>query len=221
MSRQSERLPSRGQKPEKVYFLLRWPVIVVAFLFVWPLGVILLITKIIGAVRKNRQEKVLQDNKIPFAKSKSKEDKQAYAAHCSRQKKRLITSFLMTALFLLLGCWGMTRDYLQLFWGSGFTGKLAADFLSHGIFLLVGIFLAAKAYDLLVQQRRLARLLTLIGNAGVVHLDQLLERSGETEYQLLLDLQAMLDRAYLGHGAFYDAQRRTLYCRADAAPPEP
>lgn len=128
MSRQSERLPSRGQKLEKVYFLLRWPVIVVAFLFVWPLGVILLITKIIGAVRKNRQEKVLQDNKIPFAKSKSKEDKQAYAAHCSQQKKRLITSFLMTALFLLLGCWGMTRDYLQLFWGSGFTGKTGRRF---------------------------------------------------------------------------------------------
>jgi hypothetical protein len=59
---------------------MRWPVIIAALLLIWPMGMILLITKIIGIVKKNREEKILSDPTVPFAEFKTaaeRKDKEA------------------------------------------------------------------------------------------------------------------------------------------------
>ena len=50
-----ERLPNPAEEKEPFY--MRWPAIVIALLVIWPVGLILLITKIIGVVPRFLEEK--------------------------------------------------------------------------------------------------------------------------------------------------------------------
>ena len=194
-------------------FLLRWPVILIALLFIWPLGVILLITKFIGIHRKNREEKVQVDPSVPYAKWKTAAEKQAYGEAKRRQTKRLITSLLVTVIFVVLGCASVTLDYLDLFWGGGFSGEFVKNFIGHGAFLVMGVFLSSTTYGIFLQQRRINRLRAVIGSAEQVTVASLAVSTGYTEEELRGDLNAMLEQKYFGHGARFDEASGTLTCR--------
>lgn len=119
------------EKEEKTPFLLRWWVIAIAVLFAWPIAVVLIITKIIGAVRKTRK------------------DKPHMSEERRQQIRKTITYFLLTFIFLVLGCVGLTRDYLELFFGNGFSGSLLTQIVPHVILALLGIFIASQGYNIL------------------------------------------------------------------------
>ncbi len=204
-----ERLPNPAEEKEPFY--MRWPAIVIALLVIWPVGLILLITKIIGVVRRTKAEKTQYDPDIPFAKYKTKDDRKLYAARRSRQKKRLITVCLMTALFLAVGCLGLTRDYIRLFRGGELTGKTAADFLSHVLFILVGLYIAASGYRLLAQQRRVNQLVRVMGGNRVYSVSRLQEQTGWDRAVILGDLDMMLSQAYFGRGAYYDDETGQIF----------
>jgi len=201
----------KPHKQEESYFYMRWPVIVAALLLIWPMGMILLITKIIGIVKKSREEKILVDPTVPFAKFKTPAEKQRYGEAQRRQKKRIFTTSIMAALFLSLGCASITGDYLQLF-SLGFSTALLTDFISHAAFLLVGVYMVFGTYSNLQQQSRITRIRHLIGNQPQVALQQLALESGINEETLRSDLSTMLDRSFFGHGAFYDEVQRVLFC---------
>jgi len=202
----------KPHKQEESYFYMRWPVIVAALLLIWPMGMILLITKIIGIVKKSREEKILVDPAVPFAKFKTTAEKQRYGEAQRRQKKRIFTTSIMAVLFLALGCVGTTGDYMRLFSGSGFTMELLSDFISHAAFLLIGVYMVFGTYSNLQQQSRITRIRHLIGNQPQVALQQLALESGINEETLRSDLSTMLDRSFFGHGAFYDEVQRVLFC---------
>ena len=208
--RKPTRLPNPAEEKEPFY--MRWPAIVIALLLIWPIGLILLITKIIGVVRKTRAEKTQYDPEIPYTKFKTKEDRTLFAARRSRQKKRLVTVCLMTALFLAVGCVGLTRDYLHMFRGDAITSKSVVGFLSNILFLLVGIYIAASGYRLLVQQRRVNQLVRVLGGNRVYSLAKLQEQTGYDRATLLTDADMMLNNAYFGHGAYYDPETEQIMC---------
>ena len=203
---------AKSSDPENS-FLLRWPVILIALLFLWPLGIILLITKFIGIHRKNREEKVQVDPAVPYAKWKTAAEKTAYGDAKRRQTKRLITSLLVTAIFVVLGCASVTLDYLDLFWGGGFSGEFVKNFVGHGAFLVMGVFLSSTTYGIYLQQRRIRRLRTVIGSAEQVTVASLAVSTGYAEEEICGDLKAMLDQKYFGHGARFDEASGLLICR--------
>ena len=186
----------KPHKQEESYFYMRWPVIVAALLLIWPMGMILLITKIIGIVKRNREEKILIDPTVPFAKFKTTAEKQ---------------TSVMAALFLFLGCASITGDYLQFF-SLGFSTALLTDFVSHAAFLLIGVYMIFGTYSNLQQQSRITRVRHLIGDQPQVALQQLALETEIDEETLRGDLSTMLDRSFFGHGAFYDEVQRVLFC---------
>lgn len=194
-------------------FLLRWPVILAALLLLWPLGIILLITKFIGVHRKKRDEKIRTSSSVPYAKWKTAEEKQAYGAAKRRANKRLLTSLLVTGIFLVIGCVGITLDYLDLFRGSGLHGDFIKDFLVHSAFLGVGVFLCSTAYSIFLQQRRILQLSAIIGSAEQVTVASLAAATGYAEQVICGDLNAMLEQQYFGHNACFDEAAGLLICR--------
>ena len=111
---------------EKTPFMLRWWVIAIAVLFAWPLAVAMIITKLIGIVREQRQ------------------GKQPMPAERKRQIRKVTTYVILTFLFLALGCIGLTRDYLELFFGAGFSMDLFTDIVPHAALALLGILIASR-----------------------------------------------------------------------------
>ena len=204
--RKPDRLPNPAEEKEPFY--MRWPAIVIALLLIWPIGLILLITKIIGVARRTRAEKTQYDPEIPF----TKQDRTLFASQRSRQKKRLVTVCVMTALFLVVGCLGLTRDYIRVFRGEPITGKFVVGVLSDVLFLLVGLYIAASGYRLLLQQRRVNQLVRVIGGNRTVSIAWLQDRTGCDRATLLTDADMMLNNAYFGHGAYYDAETEQILC---------
>lgn len=134
----------RKQQPEageKTPFLLRWPVIIIALLLAWPLGLVMLITKLIGVQRKPRDDAFRKSGKPVPAEGEQRAN--------SSQKKKLFTVLLLTVLFLALGCIGISGDYLSLFGGETLAGPLLRDLITHVLFLLAGVYLASAAYAML------------------------------------------------------------------------
>ncbi len=204
----------QSTQPEKPYFLLRWSVILIALLLIWPIGVILLITKLIGVVRQNREIKILTTDEIPFAPWKTALDRQVYAQCMGKTKKLLVTSVLTTVIFLILGCSGITGDWLTLF-ANGFSTPLLLDFLSHSVFFLFGLGFVQSSYSIL-QERHRTRLLSIaIGERTQVTVQELTDATALPPSQIDKDLQKMLEQCWFGHGAYYDTAAQTLYCRQD------
>ena len=95
-----------------------------------PIAVVLIITKIIGAVRKSRKDKP----RVPEERR--------------QQIRKTITYFLLTFIFLALGCVGLTRDYMELFFGNGFSISLLSQIVPHVILSLLGIFIVSQGYNI-------------------------------------------------------------------------
>ena len=205
----------KPHQEEKEYFLLRWPVIIIALLLVWPLGIISLILKFIDIHSKSRKKKILVDNSVPFAKYKTDREKQSFGDQRRRRKKTVFTGLIMTALFLVLGCIGITQDYLQVFFGSGFTSEVLYDFIGHAAFLLVGVYMASTSYSFIQRNHRLNHLQTVIGKQAHVSMDSLIHHTGYAEELIVQDLKVMQESFFFGQDAYYDEKARILYCRSE------
>lgn len=203
---------SINRKPEDDSFLLKWPVIVIAIIFAWPIGMVLLITKIIGVARRNRSNKILTDTNVPYSKYKTNKDKLGYKEEKSRRKKRVIATIIMSILFLGLGCIGITRDYIQIFAGDAELSKLVPDFLSHVLFMLVGIYMASSIYGLFGQLDRIGRIINALGDIKSISVEDLAKKTEINDEQLVKDIEYMAERYYFGHDSSFDRDSKTLNC---------
>lgn len=197
---------------EKEVFLLRWPVILVALLLAWPIGIILLITRFIGTVKKTNALKVAAGDGIPFARYKTMADKQGYDDARRHDRKMLITVSVMTSLFIVLGAIGVTGDYRTLF-ASGFSSALLRSFAAHALYLLLGLYLASRAYDLLSRRARQKAICAAIGEKKSLSLSALAHETGLPPTQLRAELEQLTANFAFGHGAHLDGD--TLYCWED------
>lgn len=197
---------------EKESFLLRWPVILAALLLAWPIGIILLITRFIGTVKKTRELKVAAGDGIPFAAHKTAGEKRGYDQCRRTDRKTLLTVAFMTCLFIVLGAIGITGDYRTLF-ASGFSAVLLRDFAVHALYLLLGLYLSVRAYTLLTDFARQNALCAAVGEERTVSLADLSARTGLSDEQLRDDLDQLIGTFTFGHGAYFTAD--TLYCWED------
>ena len=194
---------------EKDPFLLRWPVILIALLLAWPIGIILLLTRFIGTVKKTRELKVAAGSGIPFAEHKTAAEKHGYDECRRAGRKMLLTVSFMSCLFIVLGAVGITGDYRALF-ASGFSGVLLRDFAVHALYLLLGLYLSTRAHALLSDSTRKKAVCAAVGGEQSVSLAALSAQTGLSEAQLRDDLQQLMEEFAFGHGARLDGD--TLHC---------
>ena len=211
MSRRS-RAPRLEGGMDREPWYLRWKIIVPALLFVWPAGLLLLITKIIGSVRQFRKTHPKEYKNIPYQKHKSRAEQEAYIAGKKRRGKMVFTSILMTALFLVLGCLGLTKTYVNAFWDQLRFADLIRDMLSYAAFVLLGVYLASRANALCLQERRLGHILEGLKGRQSLAFADLVRQTGIPEEQLREDVQTMVDAGFFGSGAGLDEETGLLYC---------
>ena len=202
-------------QPEKTPFLLRWGVIGAALVLVWPIGVVLLITKLIGIARETRALQIAAGTGIPFAAHKTTGEKQKYARIAAQMKKMRTTSLVITLLFLVLGGYGITQDWLKLF-ADGFTMPLLRDFAIHAAFLLLGLYMGKRCYTLQQEHIRVRKLSAAIGERPEVSVQELATAVALPPALVIELLLGMLGQYHFGSGAYLNKSGETLYCRRES-----
>lgn len=199
----------------------RWPIIILCLLFVWPLGLVLLILKILRAARGGHDAKVIkQTADVPYQKYKSRERKLSYLEKQKKQKKMNWSAAIMTVLLLALGCYGLTRDYLHLFLVRHFDVEFIQDFVCHCLFLLAGTYLASRIYTMFLRQHQARQILATLHGRPEVPLASLAQAQHcevEDLYELLV---WMISMDCFGERAEVDMEKNILYCTRAAAADE-
>lgn len=205
-----ERLQAPG---ERTPLSQRWPVILLALLLVWPLGLTLLLLKLLKAARGGRVDETRKKSaKVPYASCKSREKSASYLEKHKHQKKMNLSSAIMTALLLGLGCYGLTRVYLYLFAVRRLTWDLVQNFLWQCVFLLAGAFLAYRIYVMFQRQYAAGRILTKLNGRAAVPLEQLAQSLSCEPTDLYDTILWMISMDYFGDGAELDTEKKMLYC---------
>lgn len=204
----------RLQNPtERTPLSERWPVIILCLLFVWPLGLVLLLLKILRAARGGHvEEKNRKTADVPYLKYKSREKKAAYLEKQKKQKKMNWSSAIMTALLLALGCYGLTTDYLYLFSVRQLNVDFLQDFVCHCAFLLAGTYLASRIYAMFQRQHQARQILATLHGRPQVPLSALAQAQHCEEAALYELLVWMVSMDYFGDRAEVDMERNILYC---------
>lgn len=204
----------RLQAPdEQMQLSQRWPVILLALLLVWPLGLTLLILKLLKAVHGGRVDEPRKKGaKVPYVSSKSREKTASYLEKCKHQKKLNLSCAIMTVLLLGLGCYGLTRGYSYLFAMRHLTWALVQNFLWQCVFLLSGAFLAYRIYLMFQRQYVAWRILTTLNGRTAVQLQQLAQSLRCETADLYGTLLWMISMDYFGDGAELDTEKKILYC---------
>lgn len=123
-----------------------------------------------------------------------------------------LSSAIMTALLLGLGCYGLTRVYLYLFAVRRLTWDLVQNFLWQCVFLLSGAFLAYRIYVMFQRQYAAGRILTKLNGRTAVQLEQLAQSLSCEPTDLYDTILWMISMDYFGDGAELDTEKKTLYC---------
>lgn len=199
----------------------KWPVIILCLLFVWPLGLVLLILKILRAARGGHvEEKTKKTAEVPYLKYKSREKKTAYLEKQKKQRKMNWSSAIMTTLLLALGCYGLTRDYLHLFSVQQLDKEFLQDFVFHCVFLLAGTYLASRIYAMFQRQHQARQILATLHGRPQVPLSALAQAQHCEEADLYELLVWMVSMDYFGDRAEVDMEKNILHCTRAAEPEE-
>lgn len=211
MKNKSMAMPENALGIEKDPFYLRWWFIIVTLLFLWPVGIVSLITKIIGIIRRSRSLKTATDYKIPFYKQKTKNMRQEYDRKKRFRSKTVVCTVLITIIFLSVGCVGLTKGYLHIFFGEGITAKIATDLFFNILFTLCGLYFIAGGYRILEENIRFRKIMDVIGGNRLFHLEKLCVQTGIAEEQLLSDIMKMKEQLFFGPGAYYNPEEKLLH----------
>lgn len=198
---------------ERTPFLQRWPIILFVLLLVWPLGLVLLILKIMKVVQTNPvHETKRKDIEIPYENYKSQEKKTAFLEKRKYQKKQNLTSALVVVLLLGLGCFGLTKLYIYLFEARILILDFVQSFLWQLIFLVCGVYLSFRMYKMLQCQHTASRILTNLNNRTSISIEQLAQSLGCVPADLKDTLRWMISMDYFGDDADLDYENKMLYC---------
>jgi hypothetical protein len=198
---------------------LSWPAIVISLLLVWPLGVVLLVIKIARAYNWswNWGGGQKKEKKIPYSKLKSKTEQTEFLAAQKHRSKVVVTAMVLSALFIILGCYEITKDYVYYFFGHYPIQDLLSEFLSSAVFMLVGIYISSYCYSLCLRQHRVSSILSAFAGKGSMPVADIAKKAGLSKDLVRSELPAMVKDLYFGRSAYLDAAADTFYCSSRSA----
>ncbi len=196
-------------KKENVFF--KWPVIALAVLLLWPVGLVLVALKFAGLQKQYAGEKLLPESVVPFKEEKSTAQIKVYRNHLNKHKQKLATALATMVIGLLVGCAGITYFCVQII-TNGYEGNVLPSLGVCALFAMVGIMQGMKGYELLEEKKRLAMMAALIDDRAVVTEAELQERSGLSREEVRTSLQTMFDRCYFADGVRADEEAGTFIC---------
>lgn len=189
--------------------LLKWPVIALAMVLVWPVGVALVALKFLTLRREFAGKAMLPEAVVPFKDEKTTAQIKIYRNHLNSQKRKRNTALATMVIGLLVGSVGMTMTWMDVF-SSGFSTMQAKP--GYVLFTLVGIMQGMSAYQLLREKRQLAQLAAIIDERRVVTEAELAQDSGMSTAEVRTCLQTMFDRCYFADGVHADEAAGTFVC---------
>jgi len=208
-NRRPERLRDSS---EPISVFLRWPSIAAALLFIWPLGLALMIARITRDLHSTESIASKKVPVIPYAHQKSSQEKEKFLVGQKHRRKIAITAVVVAVLFLLLGCYGITKDYFLFFFQKEAFLGLLSSFFGSMFFLLVGMYAVVRSYTLILQGRRFQAVIAALNGAQAISVSKLAQKLSCTEEQLTVDLLQMISALYFGGNAYLDDVTNILYC---------
>ena len=198
-----------------------WMLIVLAFIFVWPVGLLLLFSKLFGSDEKKPAQEVppLRED-AGQARGQAQPRQQAKAVKAVKKvtkspaTKRSTARWLklLGAILAVIGCLAMgdafsaalIYGWLQDFWW-------VEDFLSGLAFTAGGGAMLFKGLSMDRQLKRFSKYLLVMGDREAVPIDELARTLGYSERRVEKDLEKMIDKGYFGGKAYLNVELGYLF----------
>ena len=194
-----------------------WWLIALAFLVMSPVGLALLLLKLLAGERQSTavNEPSLQQwapMQLPVEKVDTRINKPKYADASDTSRHITIPANpkkVKTGGRKVLGV------VLFLIGALTITGELS-DIITSLAFLLGGAALGVNAFLTDKEQKRFAAYLPIIGKREALDVEELARKSGTDEKQVLKDLQKMLEQNYFGGDAYLNRELGYLFKSSEA-----
>ena len=204
------------------------PLIVLAYIVYWPVGVVLTVLRCVSEPTKPAEKKGNPNwRETPYDTTVSRDYKAsaenaASIEKANAKKKSPVSARLLTILGVLAAVFG---GMIAL----GTASAYAFDFLEFILRILVyaipvvlvsgGCFIGSKVIK--DRETRLARIRAMIGNKKSLNLRRLASAAGKSLKQTRKDVQYMIDHGEFGESAYIDLGTNNFMRYIDAEPDDP
>lgn len=210
-------------------------IILLSFIFCWPVGVVLLILRSISSANSNTRREYRQEKRentaqtynynynynYNYGNAKESIKKENAAPKTEEIKSSKRKASLLLKLF---GGGALCSFLLSAFF---FLVHIASGFMTNTPILLAGIFLALGGGLLLgasltkKRDTRLQRIRAIVGNKKSINLVKLASASNSSIKKIRRDVQSLIDSGEFGDGAYIDLGTNNLMITSDAEPDDP
>ena len=204
------------------------PLIVLAYIVYWPVGVVLTVLRCVSEPTKPAEKKGNPNwRETPYDTTanrdyKASAENAASIGKANAKKKSPVSARLLTILGVLAAVFG---GMIAL----GTASAYAFDFLEFILRILVyaipvvivsgGCFIGSKVIK--DRETRLARIRAMIGNKKSLNLRRLASAAGKSLKQTRKDVQYMIDHGEFGDSAYIDLGTNNFMRYIDAEPDDP
>lgn len=204
------------------------PLIVLAYIVYWPVGVVLTVLRCISKPSKPAQKQQNPNwRETPFDPGANREYKTSAENtppehQANAKKKGTKSAVLLNVLGVLAAILGSMFAYsAAVMYGVDFW-DFVSRLLVYGIPVVLaagGCFLGSKAIK--NRETRLARIRAMIGNKKSLNLRRLASAAGKSLKQTRKDVQYMIDHGEFGDSAYIDMGTNNFMRYIDAEPDDP
>lgn len=199
--------------------------VLIIFLFgigVWPIGLILLFTKLFAPDEKKKQAAPppLREEKVKTtSRNTGKTGGRATRAAKSvtRQPKMKKTTAALLQIFgacLMIGATGSGIDYLG--WLLSGETMWIPDVLEAAAIGIAGAGMFVAGRNMSAAMKRYARYLAVMGSRAAVSVEELSRKLGHSCRQVEKDLKKMIDKDFFGAAAYYNEELEYFFRSAKA-----
>ncbi len=210
-----------ANKNNNVNFDIPVPIIIMAFIFCWPVGIVLTILRSISlpANRNNVRTTSRADVKSSFERTESRKGGQQK----NRGKVKNVSTATKTTRFFSIFLGILSLIMLCAFAGSSAgLSVFLRDFLSGVCPMLIGAVSCGIAAKLLGDRdTRFGRIRAIIGNRESINLTKLAAASNEKLKNVRKDVQKLIDNGEFGEYAYIDLGTNNFMRSPYAEPDEP
>ena len=205
----------RHNQPDYDY---SWPLIIAAFVLVWPVGLLLLFRKLFADDHSGSywQAPPLQsDYKVqrtpPRQRPRNKAARAVNKVTKSPADKKSTARWLkiVGAVLLFVGVGGLADAVESMFWASSWWWL--EDLLGSLAFGAAGGGMLFKGFSMDRQMKRFSRYLLVMGDREAVAIDELARTLGYSSRRVEKDLEKMIDRGYFGGRAYLNQELGYLF----------
>lgn len=194
------------------------PIIVMAFIFCWPIGIVLTILRSLSVPVNSKNTRAAEETKT-YERGKNRSGNRRKK---SSKAKNVSSGTKVTRFFaIFLGILGVISA-LSFAGSSASITAFLRDFTAGSCTLLLGAIACGIASKILGKRdTRFGRIRAIIGNRESINLNRLSAASRETLKSVRKDVQKMIDNGEFGEYAYIDLGTNNFMRSPYAEPDEP